>query len=101
MIKNDKFFSVRAKSLGDLIVTEECPHCGRVHKWIWPNHPEIGNKGTKNCGGKKLIVEIIPNSEYQEPSGGDVGEKIENLFKKAENGDKKAQKRLKRIYGRS
>lgn len=95
--KDDESFSVRAKAHGDLVVTEKCPLCGQVHKWIWPKHPELGEKGTKKCGGKEIIVKLIPESEYKKPEEYKIGEVEKLLLKKSREGDIKAKKALKRI----
>ncbi len=94
---SEENLSVRAKSQGDLVITEKCPQCGRVHKWIWPNHPSEGEKGTRRCGGVTLTVEFIPKSEYQIPKENLEKDIIEDLISKAKEGDEKAKKILKRM----
>lgn len=95
--ENGKRDTVRAQALEDLVVTEECPICGRVHKWIWPNHPKIGDQGTRKCSGREIKVKIIPNSDYVEPKGVKVEEVVSELIERAKSGDSRAKKALRRM----
>ncbi|KXB07879.1 hypothetical protein AKJ56_02200 [candidate division MSBL1 archaeon SCGC-AAA382N08] len=93
----EKERNLKAKALEDLVVTEKCPVCGRVHKWIWPKHPPLGEKESRKCGGKEITIEIIPKSEYEEPKDAEVEDVVVELLKQAKDGDIKAKKALKKM----
>ncbi len=94
MSEKDDSQKVKAKALGDMVITEHCPQCGQIHKWIWPNHPQTGEKDTKNCCGKRIEVKIVPESEYEEPEDNIEEKVIDELVEKAKNGDQEAKKAL-------
>lgn len=87
--------TIQAKALGDLVITETCPQCGQIHKWIWPNHPPLGEKGTKKCCGKTFEIKIVPESEYHDSEGKDEEDVLDELIEQAKEGDEKAKKILK------
>lgn len=89
--------TVKAKALGDMIITEVCPQCGQIHKWIWPNHPQTGGESTRKCCGKKIEVKIVPESDYQEPEDNIEEKAIEELVERAKDGDREAKKALRSL----